>query len=103
MQIYMQGDCQLTPTKKQTGGKLIFKGQDYVVMTGETGHKHRLKVKEKEVEVYSIGDQTYLNIKGESKLTHEEHGTHLIPAGWYVVEQEREFDYFANSARKVQD
>lgn len=97
--ILRHGDLLLKPIKQI--GKGMKKSNDMVLAYGElTGHHHRL---EGDVEVYRLGEQTQVLVKGKTELTHQEHKTIQIPEGIYELVREREFDPYADAIRKVQD
>lgn len=78
----------------------------FVLAYGEvTGHRHLLK--EREADSFDIfqneNGQYVLNIKKPTQLFHEEHQTIIIQPGWYIQENEREFDWFQEGVRKVID
>ena len=102
--IHMQGDIQLEPCSIPKGEK-VFEGKEYIVAWGEvTGHAHRVKVKDANIQVLKDSEgQMYLFLGEKGELTHEEHGTHELTPGWYKIGHEREHDYFQNESRRVID
>lgn len=89
------------------------------VMYGEqTGHHHTFDDdSSKQVLVYEPTEndtvlvrgnenaqvQKYVHVKQDTKLTHQEHATQVIPKGRYVILQEREWDVLENQIRVVVD
>ena len=74
-----------------------------VLAYGEvTGHAHRLLM---DGLLYEAEDgTTYIRVPNEgTTLTHEEHGPVTIPGGDYLVRIQREWDPFADAARRVID
>ena len=61
-----------------------------------TGHHHSLCVEEPakledQVSMYEKNGQTYVSVTGEGvRLAHQEHKTHEVPAGDYVVTIQQE-------------
>lgn len=100
------GDINFRETKK-IEGELIKHDGSFIVGYGETtGHKHVLKVADKNdliIKKDAIGNY-YFELLSEGILTHEEHETISIKPGIYKKIQEREVDHFAGSVtRKVID
>lgn len=111
--IYLQGDIALFPITKGEffavqGEKVKHDGR-FVLAYGEsTGHKHQVQVAEpKQMEIVKDANGNYFfHFMGEARLTHEEHGTHIIAPGFYRFgekEHEQEYDYFALATRRVLD
>ena len=75
--------------------------RDGVVAYGEvTGHAHRVV----DGLLYEAADGTvYIEAETATTLTHEEHGVIPLPAGIYRVTQQREWDPYAEAARRVID
>lgn len=68
---------------------------DVVLAYGEvTGHAHRIKAPITAIEYLRAenGDR-YLKVNEECRLTHEEHSEAVLPAGFYVVDQQRELNF----------
>jgi hypothetical protein len=105
--IYRHGDLLLISATKKEGLKNIFKGKEYVLKYGETtGHSHKLKVLEPITEFEVLEDEKgekYLKIGAESQLTHEEHKPLTILPDFYVVKEEKEYDYPAEEIKRVAD
>lgn len=76
-----------------------------VVAEGEmTGHKHEFKGGS--VQLYKDAeksDVTYVEVKADSTLTHQEHRPVNFEEGVYIVKLEQEFDPFAEEIRKTMD
>lgn len=76
-----------------------------VVAEGEmTGHKHEFKGGA--VQLYKDAeksDVTYVEVKADSVLTHQEHRDIQFDAGCYIVKLEQEFDPFQDEIRKTMD
>lgn len=79
------------------------KRNDCNLAEGEiTGHAHRCKGHE--VAVYDHPDgHRVLDCPDGCDLSHEEHNTHAVPPGRYKAIIAREYDPFAEEARKVVD
>ena len=82
----MKGDRTM---KKRHNGVVLAEGE-------VTGHAHVL---EADVEVRDGA----FEIKNETQVVHEEHGTIKLPAGEWEYGQVLEYDYFAEEAREVRD
>ena len=78
--------------------------QEPILADGETtGHAHRV-ISEKPVEVYELdnGLREFL-VEEPVTIVHEEHGKIEIPTGEYTSGIVREYDHFAEEARRVID
>lgn len=86
------GDILLVSVGKvPPGGNLTSDGQEAVLALGEvTGHSHTLTANR--VLVWDVAGQDYVEVEGEGRLTHEEHGTKVIAPGVYHVIHQREID-----------
>lgn len=73
-----------------------------VLAEGEvTGHCHKLT---KEVDVWEDDDgMGEFTIDEPTELVHEEHGTITIPVKKWRTDKVREYDHFAEEAKKVRD
>lgn len=83
------GDVLLNPVVAiPLGAKLIAEHEGYILALGETtGHSHTI---EKEVKVWSIGDQRYVQVTEETTIAHEEHKIVPLKPGLYeVIPEER--------------
>ena len=104
--IYRHGDIILRPAKKQEGLKFIGRFKSFVLALGEhTGNKHLLtSCPTTEFEVYQDkGGNYFLNLSGGGKLTHEEHKSIEVMPDFYVVGNEKEYNYWEQETQKVQD
>jgi len=104
--IYRQGDIIIKQIKELPSNlKTIDKGNKFVLAEGEqTGHKHTLVAEPQTMEI--LQDESgryYIKLSNAATLTHQEHKTITIPEGIYEVGNEREYDYFLEEIRKVQD
>lgn len=95
-------------------------GRGFLLALGEvTGHAHALEEIEG-VEVVECPQKVLVTRGGKeeledvrffvrvtnpngARLRHEEHGTHVLPPGEYLVRGVREYDHFAEEARRVID
>ena len=107
MKTKRHGDIPLHPIKEvdtKKFKKIEFSGK-FVLREGETtGHKHVLDAPKIKVDIYQDAQGRYImNLKGEATVSHEEHGTIVLPVGWYVAGFEQERDWFAESTRRVVD
>lgn len=113
--IYRHGDLGITQIKKipqldknDIKGKTERDKDGYVLAYGEiTGHRHLLVEDEPatKIEILDVGGgRKILKIMdGKAKLSHEEHKTITIQPGFYIIQNEREYDYFKEQTRKVLD
>ena len=103
MKMYRQGDVLLCAVKGIPKAAKKQETENRIVLAyGEvTGHAHVIEDLEA-VDVF-VGPegQLYLQVKEETPLTHEEHGTILIPPGRYERIIQRE--YTPEAIRNVQD
>lgn len=84
-------------TEVQGKGKSM---TECILAEGEvTGHFHRLKG---QVCEYVTETERFVEVKEESKLSHEEHDTLVIPQGKYKVLIQREVD-LVGEVRQVLD
>lgn len=108
MNYYRHGDLGFTPIKeipKGVGGRLK-KVKSAILAEGEaTGHYHKLTAKPNtkfSIRTADNGDK-YLKLGDEAELTHQEHNTITLNPGLYLMQHEREFNYFEKKERQVYD
>jgi len=65
-----------------------------------TGHAHRVI---DEAIVYENGEDVFIRVMRQARVTHEEHGTITLPAGDFKVIRQREFDPYSEAVRRVAD
>ena len=100
MNIYRHGDITLHQREEKPAGEFEKKDK-YIVAYGEaTGHHHQLQ---SVVSLASFGISRWLEVFEPTELTHQEHHTLTILPGVYEILEERTFDYFENSIKKVID
>lgn len=123
---YQQGDVILEPLTMRglqfpTDSKAVkAASRGFILAEGEvTGHAHALEAIEG-VEVVEAPQRIMVKRDGREEaeevryfvriknkkgatLRHEEHNAHTIPPGDYVVRGVREYDHFAEEARRVID
>jgi hypothetical protein len=105
---YRHGDLIFKPLDEKPKGlkKLEVKNKEFVLALGEvTGHRHVMREqKEGDMKMYQDKEGRYiLEIIKPTQLSHEEHKTLTFTPGFYIMENEREFDYFAEETKKVLD
>lgn len=88
--LYFKIDS-IPESAKKIKGNLIHQGRD---------HHHLIEGK---FDLYSIGDDMFINVKAKSKLTHPEHKTIEIPKGFYKKSIVVEYDHFLEESRQVID
>lgn len=108
MKLLRHGDLLLYPTKKaELKLKKVFTGNEFVLAEGEqTGHQHKLTIPTKENAFTIYQDekgQKYLDLNCKAQLTHQEHNNLIVLPNFYVVKHEREYDYFQETIKRVQD
>lgn len=106
MKHIRHGDINFSKVGKAVGETVSHDGT-FIVGYGEaTGHRHVLKVKDKEnliIKKDTKGNY-YFTLLEKGLLSHEEHKTITLPPGTYRKIQEREIDWFAHGVeRKVID
>lgn len=108
MNLYRHGDLifkTLTELPKNLK-KLSLENNAFVLALGEvTGHKHVMTAeKESDMNIFQDAQGRYiLEVKAPTKLSHEEHQTLTFLPGIYVMDNEREHDYFQQEERQVID
>lgn len=104
--LYQQGDILVVKVDELPDGTTE-KLDHGVLAEGEmTGHAHRLDadlVAQGIVQLLKINGELYMRALKEVQVTHEEHNPVTIPPGDYKVEGVREYDHFAEEARRVAD
>ena len=96
--MFQQGDVIIKKAKVK-GKKL----KHLTLAQGEvTGHHHTIT--DGDAELYQNEDGTlFLKVKEKATLTHQEHKAIEIPEGEYEIGIVKEFDHFAEEARRVRD
>lgn len=120
MQSYRHGDLIFKPVSKIDRRSLKKMPLDIIKSTvdgakkkfgftlalGEvTGHKHVMVADKKDdLKVYQdTFGRFVIDVAKETTLSHEEHAPLTFTPGIYLMEIEREHDYFQQSARQVYD
>lgn len=127
--VYQQGDLLLTQLTKEEQMDLQSNHQSSASMAdssnnfkinlafGEvTGHSHRLELTEDtitdvkafysnwvEKDEYKTTQPKFIEVIEPAELRHEEHGTIMIPPGFYKISGVKEFDYVGKTSRQVRD
>lgn len=101
---YRHGDVDIHGIEKLPKGlKEVKHSGSFVLAYGEvTGHKHVISGAGLQIFQDDKG-RTYIKVPQKAEVTHEEHRKIEILPGLYEQKQEREFDYFSNSVRRVVD
>jgi len=98
---YVQGDVILISVETVKGKKKEKTERGYVIAEGEsTGHCHTV---EDEIELLVSDAGMYVSSVEPFTIKHEEHKPITVPSGKYEVRRVREYDHFAEEAKKVQD
>jgi len=108
--IYRQGDVIIKQIN-EIPKKFKYGKEDMILAHGEvTGHAHRIKKGEAKLyadiainEAIENYDTLVLNVVKETELYHEEHESITLPPGKYEITIQKEFDWFSEEIRKVQD
>lgn len=97
--MLQQGDVLLVKVSEVRGKKL----NHLTLAKGEaTGHHHTIT--KGDAELYEHEGTMFLRVNSDTaELTHQEHNTITIPKGDWKINIVREFDHFAEEARRVQD
>lgn len=97
--LYQQGDVLITKVNSIKGKKL----NHLTLAKGEaTGHHHTVTVGE--AELFEADGTLFLRVNSdEAQVTHQEHKTVILPKGDYQIGIVKEYDHFAEEARRVQD
>jgi hypothetical protein len=107
MNYYRQGDLGITPLKEIPQNlKSVYTGDNFVLAYGEaTGHSHILACEPtNQFEILEdSGGKKYLRLSGNSQLIHQQHRTIIIEKGFYLINNEKEYDYFLKEIKQVQD
>lgn len=101
------GDLSFHPiTAVPKGYKEVYEGNQFVLALGEhTGHKHVLlaDLKEKFKVAKNKEGGVCIVVTRPAKIRHEEHKEITLKPGTYLMKNEREYDYFLESIRRVED
>lgn len=98
------GDLLLTKVETMPNGKTIKHDGQYILAEGEmTGHAHRLTGDPNQLKVREKRNVTYMSLTIPMPLTHEEHKTIEIPFGIWKLTFEKEYDYFLEEIKQVED
>lgn len=109
MDFYRHGDLIFKKLKSLPSNLKelsLGKKNDFVLALGEvTGHKHVMTAEKKtDMKIFQDPQGRYiLEVKAPTKLSHEEHRTLTFQPGVYIMDNEREHDYFEHESRQVID
>jgi len=104
MKLIQQGDVilELVETLPKEAKRQKPRERGVVLADGETtGHAHVMAPMY--TSLFLVGTLFYVKVEKQTTLTHEEHNHLEIPPGVYKVRQVREYDHFAEEARRVRD
>lgn len=94
-----QGDVLIKSTQRVKGKKV---GHLTLAKGEATGHHHTIT--KGDATLYEQDGTLYLHVESEkATLTHQEHKTIEIPKGDWEIGIVREYDHFAEEARRVAD
>ena len=97
---YQQGDVTIKPvdaipaSATPTGSRVLAEGE-------ATGHKHLAEGED--VRLFLHEGTLYMQAPTGTTVVHEEHRVLEIPPGDYLIGTVREYDHFAEEARRVTD
>ena len=110
-QIQRQGDVLLIPTAKPTSKTtaIPLEAGDLVVLTHSkvTDHTHAIEVESHgskptvDFVLNALTLERYIHARKPVTVRHEEHGALELPAGWYEVRIQREYE--RGAVRNVAD
>jgi len=100
MKAYRQGDVSILAIEGMPKRAKHVKGEPVLARGEVTGHAHRMI--EGKVRLYQLAGLLYLRVLSETaRLYHEEHGDVNLPRGDYQIRQQREYDQFSTSRRRI--
>lgn len=108
-QIVRHGEILLKPINEiPKKAKFIKEDKEYIVGHSETGHHHVLELPTKQLRVYELDNELYLDVLDTGTLVHKKigidaHKPHTIVPGKYKVIVKQAFDYFQKALVKVRD
>lgn len=108
-EIVRHGEVILKPIPElPKEAKLIKTGKEYIVAHSETGHHHVLELATKQLRVYELDNELYLDVGEVGQLVHKKTGVdthfpHTIAPGKYKVVIKKAYDYFAKKLTQVRD
>jgi hypothetical protein len=97
---YQQGDVTIKPVAAIPANATPASGS--VLAEGEaTGHKHLAEAED--VRLFLHDGMLYMSAPSGTTVVHEEHRVVEVPPGDYLIGTVREYDHFAEEARRVID
>lgn len=98
--IYRQGDVLIERIARFPKGERVVQ-KDGILAHGEaTGHTHRLSPSP-DGELFNLGTEMFLEVRGDVAVTHDEHDPVRLDQGKYRVRRQRE--YHPEAIRNVAD
>ena len=94
-QIQRQGDVLLIPINKPTAKTedIPLEGGRIILAHGEvTGHAHAVDGAGVDFVLNALTLERYIHARQPTTVRHEEHGALELPAGWYEVRIQREYE-----------
>lgn len=108
MAYFQQGDVLITKIKKLPAKAK--RRESRVLAEGEGTHVHAIAETAEDVKLFEHDGVLYLSTDVDTDIEHRaigggagEHGTITVPPGTYKVDQVKEYDHFAEEARRVID
>ena len=108
-QIIRHGEVLLVPVGEiPAKAKLVKTVKDYIVAHSETGHHHVLELATKQLRVYELDNELYLDVGDVGTLVHkktgkEVHTPHTVIPAKYKIVIKQAFDYFKRKLTQVKD
>lgn len=88
-------------TSMPDGEQKIISRKRLVLAHGESGHSHVLE--DTDAELIQIGERMLLRLKKAATVVHEEHHKITLSPGIWEIGRVKEYDYFQQMERQVQD
>ena len=107
--IIRHGEVLLVPISEiPQEAKLVKEAKEHIVAHSETGHHHVLELDTKQLRVYELDNETYLDVGDIGTLVHKKtgkdvHTPHTIVPAKYKVVIKQAFDYFKGALQRVRD
>jgi len=99
-----QGDVLLRKLDSMPPGEQKLVACRHLVLAhGESGHSHVIDIEDDQATLIQIGHRMILEIDSMATVTHEEHDSITLSPGIWEVGRVKEYDYFSQMARPVQD
>jgi hypothetical protein len=102
-----QGDVLLQEVENlpEGSGRIAITGPKIIARGEQTGHNHTIDSDQADLWALSKNGVTefYLEVRNPVTIVHDEHKSLPIPPGIYRVGRVKEYDYFAEMERQLED